>query len=258
SNEDMVLRQGIGSAYYQLARLFEQLGHSADAQRRDRKAEKWGYIQGTHDDSTTKQKDSEGSNRVIPTHTTATISKDIFNHNELPTVTRYSLPDADASLNDVQQLTYCLSLLPTAPFPLTDLTDTEREWCQAVSDDRDEHDRLHKLASDVIRLFISDEIKAEATVAEVVALAPVLDQTQFRALLAALINGISQNIMLGTHLLEGLAQLIRHAPPGYLDSDDLVSILNTLNSRLQSTHTQSGDHLYRLSATVSHVLDAMV
>ncbi|KAF9909680.1 hypothetical protein BX616_011081 [Lobosporangium transversale] len=273
SNEDMVLRQGIGSAYYQLARLFDQLGHSADAQRRDKKAEKWGYIQGSNrNDSNNRniaanQQVSESSSsklsnmmetvRYMPVQTIATISKDIFNHDEPPTVIKYSLPDVDANLDDICQLAYCLSLFPTAPIQTNELNNHEKEWQQAISSNQDEHDRLRKLASDMIELFIKDGMKTEA-VAEIVTLAPVLDQTQFRALLAALINGISHNIVLETQLLEGLAHLMQHAPLGYLDSDDLVKILGTLNSRLQNTHNQSKDHLYRISSTVSHILDAMI
>ncbi|KAF9899498.1 hypothetical protein BX616_003009, partial [Lobosporangium transversale] len=260
SNESITLRQGIAIAYHELARLFEQLGHSDVAQSHGKKAEKWGYIQGSSNNKSSRSNNNR-PNRVaaaVPTQTIVTISKDIFNHNEPPAVTRHSLPDVGTHLDDIHQLVYCLSLPPTASIPTNNLTDSEREWCQAISADEDEHERLCKLASDVIEMFISDETKTNATVAEVVALAPVLSQTQFRMLLMNMINGISQNIILETQLLEGLAQLIQRAPLGYLDSDDLVTILNALNSRLQGTHRQSRDHLYRLSATVSYVLDAMV
>ncbi|KAF9897156.1 hypothetical protein BX616_006086, partial [Lobosporangium transversale] len=273
SNEDMTLRQGIASAYYELAHLLEHLGHSNDAQKRHKKAKKWGYIQGnnnTNNDSNnssniTKQPisgaRSNRPNRMVkaaPVRTTATIYNSIFNQGEPLIATKRGLPDAGAHLNDIHQLVYCLSLLSLAPTQTNDLNDLEKKWRQAISHDQDEHEQLCKLASDVIEIFISDEIKTEASVAEVVALSPVLDQAQFRTLLMALINGISQNIMLETHLLEGLARLMQCAPPGHLDSDDLVTILNTLNSHLQGTHGQSTEHLYRLSATVSHVLDAMV
>ncbi|KAF9915656.1 hypothetical protein BX616_005645 [Lobosporangium transversale] len=267
SNEDMALHQGITSAYYELARLLGRLGHLDAAQWRSKEAEKWLYIQGS-DNTTTEQKCIETSDsglrgmvkavQPIPAQTAATIAKKIFNHNDLPTVIRYSLPDAGAHLDDTHQLIYCLSLLPTIPIPATDLNDNESKWRQAISNDQAEHERLRKLVSDIIELYISGEIKSEAAVTEVVALTPVLDQAQFRTLLMAFVNGIKQNIMLETHLLEGLAQLMQHAPLGYLDSDDLVSILNTLSSRLQGTHAQSGDHLYCLSTTVSHVLNAMV
>ncbi|KAF9896962.1 hypothetical protein BX616_006438, partial [Lobosporangium transversale] len=142
--------------------------------------------------------------------------------------------------------------------PINDLTDSEKKWRQGISADQDEHERLRKLASDVSEMFISDGAKAETTGVEAVTLAPVLDQVQSRTLLMAMMNRISQDIMLETHLLEESAKLIQYAPLGYLNLDDLVSILNTLSSRLQGTHAQARDHLYHLSATVSHDLDAMV
>ncbi|KAF9914456.1 hypothetical protein BX616_008262 [Lobosporangium transversale] len=315
SNEDMALRQDIASAFYDLARLFEQLGLSGDAQIRDRAAEEWGYINGSNitrqralsfdfsissntsnisnisgmsDISSSRNSiDSIDSNRnkdiAINTNNnnssssssnrsrevaelargatiqgTATIPKDIFNYNVPHVVIKYVLPNVDAHLNDVQQLVHCLSLLPTAPVPTKDLDDHEQEWALARSNDHDEQERLHNIASDMITLFINDGVKTRATVAEAVSLAPTLSHDQYRTLLMALVNGISQSIMLETHLLEGLAQLMQRAPLGYLDSDDLVSILNVLSSRLQETHNQSDSHLYNLTATVSHVLDAMV
>ncbi|KAF9914826.1 hypothetical protein BX616_007484 [Lobosporangium transversale] len=270
SNEDLRLRKSIASAYHELGRLFEQLGHSDVAQRRNKKAEKWGYIQGSdnndsnNSNSNSSKQESSGpiNSRLIRTVKTvqviATIPKDVFNQDEPPTVIRYGLPEPESHLNDIHQLVYCLSLLSLASIKTDDLNDDEKKWCQAILSDQDEYERLGKLASDVIEMLIGDELKTEISVAEVVTLAPVLDQVQFRALLMALVNGISQNIMLETHLLEGLAQLVQRAPPEHLDSDDLITILNTLSSRLQGTHGQSTDHLYQLSATVSHVLDAMV
>ncbi|KAF9904261.1 hypothetical protein BX616_001367, partial [Lobosporangium transversale] len=269
SNGDMTLHQSIASAYYDLARLFENLGHLDDAQRRDKKAEKWGYIQrnnnNNNNSNNTKQKGNVTSSaksntmvKAIPAHTTATIAKDIFNHNELPIVIKHALPESGTHLNDIRQLVYCLRLLSTASIPTNGLNDHEKEWRKAISNDQDECERLRKLVSDVIEMFIREDVKNEAAVAEAVSLAPILDQSQFRTLLMTLVNGISRNIILETHLLGGLAQLIQRAPLGYLESGDLVSILSSLSFRLQGTHTQSGDHLYRLSATVSHVLDAMV
>ncbi|KAF9907249.1 hypothetical protein BX616_000480 [Lobosporangium transversale] len=272
SNGDMALRQGIALAYHELARLFEHLGYSGEVHRYDRKAEKWGYIQGSSNNNSDNSGSGNNTNsseeestrtsgsrtEAVPAQFIATISKDIFNHDEPPTMVRHSLPEPGAHLNNIHQLTYCLSLLPTIPVLPNDLNENERKWRQALSNDQDECKRLHKLAWDVIGLFASDEIKTEATIAEVVSLAPALDQDQFRTLLMALVNGIGRNMILKPHLLEGLAQLIQHAPPGYLDSDDLVLTLNTLSSRLRGTHTQSDDHLCRLSAAVSDVLDAMV
>ncbi|KAF9909407.1 hypothetical protein BX616_011186, partial [Lobosporangium transversale] len=282
SNEDRILCQGIASAYNEVARLFEHLGRSSDAEKNDRKARKWGYVQDSNityhepsqitksininnnnsqNNSSTSVSRLKEAIKIVGTATTnsiAIIPSDIFDHNVPQVVFKYNLPQPDVHLNDIHQLAYCLNLLPTAPHPLSNLTIQEQEWALATSNDRDEQERLFNLASDVITMFIHDDIKAEATVAEVVVLAPVLDYDQYRTLLLALINGISQNIMLETHLLEGLAQLMQHAPLGYLDSDDLVHILNTLSSRLQGTHEQSSSHIHQICVTVSHVLDAMV
>ncbi|KAF9914231.1 hypothetical protein BX616_008699 [Lobosporangium transversale] len=192
------------------------------------------------------------------THNIINIPQEIFSHDIPRVVSKYSLPSPGTHLSDTQQLAYSLSLLPTAPILKKDRSDQEQEWYLARSNDRDEQERLHSLASDVITMFICDPIKAEATVAEVVLLAPVLDFDQYRTLLMAFINGVDQDILLKTHLLEGLAPLMQYAPPGYLDSDDLINILDILSSRLQDTHAQSGSHIYQLCVAVSHVLDAMV
>ncbi|KAF9917022.1 hypothetical protein BX616_002164, partial [Lobosporangium transversale] len=191
-------------------------------------------------------------------HSSVIVPKEIFSQDVPQVIFKYNLPHPDTPLNNTQQLAYCLGLLPTAPIPRKDLSKQEQEWSLATSDDHDEQERLCNLASDVITMFIHDDIKSEAIVTEVVMLAPVLDYDQYRTLLMALVNGIKQNIMLETHLLEGLTQLVQHVPPRYLDPYDLVHILSTLSSCLQGTHEQSGSHIYQLCVTVSHVLDAMV
>ncbi|KAF9916022.1 hypothetical protein BX616_004801 [Lobosporangium transversale] len=277
SLEDMVLYQSIASAHFEIARLFERLGRSSDAQKSDRKAEKWGYVQGSNitcqelscNSNTNTNQECSGTSinrpkeiikaeRTNTTYSVAIIPREIFRHDVARVIFKYNLPRPDTHLIDIHQLVYCLSLLSFAHQPLNDLTAQEQEWCLARLDDQDEQDRLHNLVSDVITLFIHDDIKSEATVAEVVALAPVLDYDQYRTILMTLVNGIGQNIMLETHLLEGLVQLMQHASPKYLDSDDLVNILSALSSRLQGTHEQSSGHVYRLCVAVSHVLDAMV
>ncbi|KAF9911698.1 hypothetical protein BX616_010520 [Lobosporangium transversale] len=287
SIEDKMLYQSIGSAHYEVARLFERLGRSNDAKKSDIKAEKWGYVPGSSNicqqpsrfgsftnnnnnnnninakqesggNSISKLKEMNKATKFETTHSIAVIPSDIFDRDVTQATFKCNLPDPDTPLNNTQQLAYCLTLLSTAQQPLKDLTAQEQEWSSATSKDQDENARLYNLASDVIAVFIEDDIKTEAAVAEVVMLAPVLKHEQYRKVLMTLVNGISQNIMLATYLLEGLAQLIQHASPGYLDSDDLVNILNTLNSRLQGTHMESSSHIYRLCVTVSHVLDAMI
>ncbi|KAG0197962.1 hypothetical protein BGX33_000204, partial [Mortierella sp. NVP41] len=60
------------------------------------------------------------------------------------------------------------------------------------------------------------------------------------------------------HFLDGLAQLIQHAAPDSINSDDLVNILRVLHKRLQATHPQAVSSRYQLLLVVSRILDAMV
>ncbi|KAF9916261.1 hypothetical protein BX616_004205 [Lobosporangium transversale] len=184
----------------------------------------------------------------------ATIPKEIFGY-DIARGTKYSLPPPNASLDDIHHLVYCLRVLSTAP---KDLTDEEKDWVSVISDDKDEKKRLRKMAPDVAKMFIRDNNKTKATVAEVVMLAPVLDDYHYTKVISTLIDLISKGIMLETTLLEGLAQLIQYASPGCLNSDDLVNILIPLSSRLQGIHEQSSSHIYQLCVAASHVLDAMV
>ncbi|KAF9992107.1 hypothetical protein BGZ80_008707, partial [Entomortierella chlamydospora] len=106
--------------------------------------------------------------------------------------------------------------------------------------------------------FVRDELKTSDIVFEAVSLAPVLEQDEFQKLLRVFVDGINQSLLLETHLLEGLAYLIKNAPPGDLDSDDLVNILELLGTRLKGTRPQSTQHLCQLVLAVSSVLDSMV
>ncbi|KAK3811267.1 MAG: hypothetical protein J3Q66DRAFT_404649 [Benniella sp.] len=63
--------------------------------------------------------------------------------------------------------------------------------------------------------------------------------------------------LLDVYQLQGLADLICGADPGYLDSDDLVKVLELLSARLTNTHLQSTTFIYQLTLAISHVLDAM-
>jgi hypothetical protein len=143
-------------------------------------------------------------------------------------------------------------------FTTDDVVDTAtRSWIQATSENTDEHERLKTLATDVVREFKRDELKDVAAVTEVLYLVPVLDRDTFQNLLRDFFTRIDQSDLLVIHHLEGLAQLIQGAKPGHLDADDLVKTLRLLSARLMDTHGQSPNYIYQLTATASHVLDAM-
>ncbi|KAG0348327.1 hypothetical protein BGZ54_004669, partial [Gamsiella multidivaricata] len=163
-------------------------------------------------------------------------------------------------------LVYCLGLLSKASSSSSSTFVTEsdepldkaqRDWIQAKAKDADEKDRLCSLVTRVIAEFIDDDLKDAAMVAEVMYLAPVLNEERYRKLLSDLIDGVAQSVLLDFNLLEGLAQLIQSASPGYLHADDLVKILSALSTRLQDTHSSSSKHRYQLALAVSRVLDAM-
>jgi len=169
----------------------------------------------------------------------------------------FNPPEPDSRLNDTIQLACCLGLLHVSYEPDEILDPVARTWLQNTRNEPDERERLKTLATDVIRAFKRDEFKDARSVTEVVHLVPILENDDFRYLLKELYSGIDQCGLLDVHLLEGLAHLIQDANPGYLDTDDLTKVLELLSTRLRDTHQQSTNHLYLLTAAVSHVLDAM-
>ncbi|KAF9349372.1 hypothetical protein BGX34_001837, partial [Mortierella sp. NVP85] len=186
-----------------------------------------------------------------------TMAKHIFPRNVRPPTIEFNPPEPDSRLSDTHQLACCLGLLQADIEPEEIMDLTARNWVISTKSDSDEKERLKSMATDVIRAFKRDEFKDAKSVTEVVILAPVLERDDFRYLVKEFYSGIDQSGLLDVHQLEGLARLIQGAGPGDLDSDDLVKVLTLLSTRLRDTHQQSTNHLYQLTAAVSHVLDAM-
>ena len=188
---------------------------------------------------------------------TATLPLHIFPRNLRATATTFKPPEPDSHLNDTSQLACCLGLLQSQINPNEIKDPTTRTWLEHTKSDLDEQDRLKALAADVIRAFKRDELKDDKAVSEIVTLAPVLEKGDYRYLVKEFHTGIEQSGLLDVHQLEGLAQLIQGAGSGYLETDDLVKILELLNTRLSGTHHQSPHLMFKLTLTVSNVLDAM-
>ncbi|KAG0345626.1 hypothetical protein BGZ54_005521, partial [Gamsiella multidivaricata] len=187
----------------------------------------------------------------------AWIPEDIFPDDMRQPTVKIALPEPDEQLNDTSQLAYCLGLLQVTPSPEEVFEPAAGNWVKSTEKNAEEKERLRTLAKDVIRAFTRDELKDAKAVAEVVCLAPVLEKDDFRSLLMLFVDGVDNSSLLDVESLEGLAQLVQSSPEGYLDSDDLSKILYNLNTRLQDTHTQSSDHICRLTLAVSNVLDVM-
>ncbi|KAF9355658.1 hypothetical protein BGX26_006283 [Mortierella sp. AD094] len=231
----------IANAYLKHGTQLEGLG----------KAEKWGQTlnlnsTGTRDLKSMSRKHTEQAPQYI-------FGKDVA----LPVV-KLPLPKPGGRIINTSQLAYCLSLLPPEMISKEGNTKGEYAWSQDASNDLDEQWRLRTLAREVVRVFVRDELKTPEIVAEVVGLAAVLQQDEFRQLLQVFADEIEQSILLEVHLLDGLAHVMRNHPQGNFDADDLIKILSLLGGRLKGTHQQSTQHTYRLATTVSRVLDSMV
>ncbi|KAG0222111.1 hypothetical protein BGX31_009340 [Mortierella sp. GBA43] len=187
---------------------------------------------------------------------TFTLPPHIFAENLCPTPIVKRLPDPDEPLTSIPQLVCCLELLNESRSLDDILEPAARAWLQLVEDDEEEQERLRSLSNEVIKTFKSETKDANA-VAEIVCLAPVLERDTFRDLLREFYNGIEHSALLDFHLVEGLAQMIQGANPGYLYTDDLIRILGLLSKRLQETHRKSPKHMYDLMLAASSVLDAM-
>ncbi|KAG0017731.1 hypothetical protein BGZ80_007962, partial [Entomortierella chlamydospora] len=214
----------------------------------------------SHQDHTFHPTPAKANNcKPTPNKDVVYIPQNIFVQNVTPPITKYDLPEPNGRITSTPQLAYCLSLLhPSMISKEEELDQNECNWLQARVEDPDENERLQTMATDVIRAFVQEGLKKSNVVAEVVSLAAVIGQEDFRKLLQEFVDGINQSVLLDSHLLNGLAQLIRISSQGYIDADDLVKISELLNARLKDTHKQSTRHTYQLALTISQVLDSMV
>ncbi|KAK3821479.1 MAG: hypothetical protein J3Q66DRAFT_386314 [Benniella sp.] len=265
-DEDQTLSERIASSYIDLGTLQDSLGRSDKARANFKKAVQWGGkveqsslnndvksgTAGKGKGKEAQEEAGEGEGKDI-----AHISQNIFSENVNPPSVIFSPPETDGRVNDIRQLAACLNLLRLSSSSDNVLEPVARDWVQAVRDNSDEQERLNLLATDVIREFVGDELKDAKAIAEVMCLAPVLDDQNFRFLLGRFYSGVDQSDLLNVNQLQGLADLIHGANPGYLNSDDLVKILELLSSRLSGTHQQSSNYIYQLTLAISHVLDAM-
>ncbi|GJJ67744.1 hypothetical protein EMPS_00090 [Entomortierella parvispora] len=165
------------------------------------------------------------------------------------------LPGLGEPPQTTRQLAYCLALLNPS-VQETDLTPKARKWRRDTLKNSSEMDRLAGLSFGVIESFAMDTMKDASTIAEVIQLAPVLNEEHSRFLIKTFIDTVNGSEILHLHSLDGLAKVIQGAAPGSIDSDDLVTILRCLHTRLQSTHSSA--YQYRQLLAISRILDAMM
>ncbi|KAI8594744.1 hypothetical protein EDD21DRAFT_409602, partial [Dissophora ornata] len=281
SAEDRAMCNKIASTYFELGELLDNLNRRSKAQTCYKNSEKWGGRVQEPGQSPSLPDNVISSPAPDPAVDLSTLhllptpphplpqiqetpSRDIAiipayifakDMHQPPDINR--LPEADERLKSTSQLVYCLGLLQSSK-PAEDALDpTEKTWFNATAQNADEQKRLRMLAIKLLREFASEKLKDANMVADVVCLVSVFERDELRQLLQLLFEGIGQSPLLDFNLLEGLAQLVQHTRPGYLNADDLVKILDLISTRLRGTHKQSPYSIYRLALTASHVLDAM-
>ncbi|KAF8976891.1 hypothetical protein BGZ46_007876 [Entomortierella lignicola] len=270
----------LANAYHNHGVLQEEVGNSYEAKKSYRKAERWGYVRVTSE-STDSSQVTNPSDTVLGLDIGPSVHQDVANDatstevkNQMSAISKVATPiqakvvRQDLSTQSIKitlpgpferivstsQLAYCLSLLASEE----GFNKNECDWLQATKGDPDEQKRLTTIATDIIRAFVREDFKTSGVVAEAVSLAAILEQDDFRKLLRIFVNEIDKPLLLKENLLNGLAHLIKNAKPGNIYSGDLVKILELLSARLKDTHAQSLQHIYRLTVTVTSVLDSMV
>ncbi|GJJ67812.1 bilin biosynthesis protein [Entomortierella parvispora] len=178
-----------------------------------------------------------------------------FNKDVDPELIICPLPGLGEPLQTTRQLAYCLALLNPS-VQETDLTPNALKWRLDTLKNTDEKDRLAGLSFGVIESFAMDTMKDASTIAEVIQLAPVLNEEHSRFLIKTFIDTVNGSQILHLHSLDGLVKVIQGAAPGSIDSDDLVTILRCLHTRLRSTHSTA--YQYRQFLAISRILDAMM
>ncbi|KAF9976037.1 hypothetical protein BGZ75_000348, partial [Mortierella antarctica] len=185
------------------------------------------------------------------------LPEDIFKvDNARPLTDPRELPELSKHLTDTPQLAYCLAVLYTASSPEIELPPKTDKWLQVIKKDKAEQKRLKGLVNSLVREFTRDELKNAEAVTEVTYVASVLEPGDFRFLLKFFVTSLKDSAFLEVHSLEGIARLMSSAP-FTIEADDLVKTLHYINTSLQTTHAQSEDYVYKLTTTVSRVLDAM-
>ncbi|KAF9568868.1 hypothetical protein EC968_002802 [Mortierella alpina] len=291
------LRQSIANAFLELSKLLAELQRQEKANENYRRAQEWGYTEEKKPSisptpeapdsvktpphsiasasvadppslNPTKDKQLPSKNpiptvsqQVLNGSATMDVEKfvlgDFFTQDKPPPVIEYKLPEPDERLANTNQLVYCLGLLRAPPSPDDLHQDSALQWVKATRINEDEQERLNTLTTNLVRVFVRDELKGPTAIAEVACIAPFLNMIDFRCLLELFIGSIEKSTLLDIHSLDGLAKLVQGANEGYLEAADLVKILEVLNTRLQTTHQQTQSYIYQLMLAVSRVLDAM-
>ena len=139
----------------------------------------------------------------------------------------------------------------------TTLSGREIDWLKTLENKSAEKDSIRQLLIGIVSEFINDPIKDSDAIREIVLVGPVLERGHFRSLLTCFVADFKSSPLLAFEKLQGLSQLVQDAPPGYIEADDLINILDAIAMRLQGTAAHSDDFSFHLTLAVSKVLGVM-
>ncbi|KAK3827049.1 MAG: hypothetical protein J3R72DRAFT_517382 [Linnemannia gamsii] len=217
--------------------------------------------------STPSTPDSNSKGVAAPVLSTAASDDrmNIFLQNVVAPSPKVTLPPPGVRLESTMQLAYCNQLLRTNFSPslavasiTASLDPSQKASVDALLQNKEEQNKVLELAIRVVEEFVADSLKSSEEIAEVILLAPYLDQEYYRKLLNSLVAEFEAAKLLDIDLLQGLVQLVQCAGTDYLQPDDLIRILAVLRTRLQDTHQQTTKHPYYLTLALSRLLDVMV
>ncbi|KAF9363088.1 hypothetical protein BGX34_004881, partial [Mortierella sp. NVP85] len=162
------LAKRIATTYISLGHMLTDLNQAKGAQASFRRAKKLGATESDLVRSIDTGRTVESLQEIfysidesneVPSH--------IFAENIRPPTARVKLPDPDMRLDNTPQLVCCLALLKMAPSSDVRLEPIALKWMETIEKDKDEQERLHSLAKDVVKAFKKEGIKDAKVVAEV-------------------------------------------------------------------------------------------
>ncbi|KAF9549797.1 WD_REPEATS_REGION domain-containing protein [Mortierella hygrophila] len=208
---------------------------------------------------------SRGTDQPSPLVTSA-LRHDIFHADApKPTVRSPTPIHIRARMESTLQLMFCAGLLTedhhlstsqSRPTGVCVLDDAGRHWLDAIQDDLSAQARIRWLVSKLVAEFLKDPSPKPEAIFEVVILGPVLCEADYRALLSCFIERFDKSALLND--LQGMIQLFQSAPSGFLTDGDLIRIVSSLRTRLESIHPPDRAHIHQLVFAISKVLEMMV
>lgn len=154
-----------------------------------------GVINGTKSEPVSSPSGDEDSHTSMSTYHQAAIR--VFPENILKPAIRTKLPRSQQRIERTDQLVNCITLLlqdassPSPPEQSQSLNEAEVAWLVEIKKDPMEKGRLKWIATRMVEAFVLNAIKDSISIAEIVALGPILEKEPFCKLLSSFIKSLT-------------------------------------------------------------------